>query len=134
MPVSRKKCKTSESQNRTSKSSILYNYCYFFYLPAITVSLRSYFPPVFGKSFSFLPLNFNSPLKWASSKIRSKDFVSWFCRCPFIFETDNTSAITHISSTEWWPFWGNCSWEWAANLFLYHSFDSFLTQKRGQYR
>lgn len=45
------------------------------YAPAKTVSLRLYFSPTLGKSFSFLPVNFNSPLKYASSNNLSKDLV-----------------------------------------------------------
>lgn len=39
----------------------------------MTVSLRLYLDMIFGKSFSFLQLSFNSPLSAASSKIRSSD-------------------------------------------------------------
>lgn len=79
------------------------------YSPAITVSVKSYLPPVRGKSFNFRLLSFSSPLKCASSKMRSSDFVSCVCMCPInpgwfcwamVFAwlpagTDNTFAILH---------------------------------------
>lgn len=53
--------------------------------------------PTFGKSFSFLPLSLSSPLKCASSRIRSRLLVSCFCMWPLMF--DATIAILHFSGT-----------------------------------
>lgn len=63
-------------------------------LPAITVSLKLYLSLAFGKSFSFLLLNFSSPLWLASSKIRSNDLVKGFWNCPFMPGT--ITAMVHF--------------------------------------
>lgn len=66
--------------------------------PAKTVSWRLYLLepvlPTFGKSFSFRPLSLSSPLKCASSRIRSRLLVSCFCMWPLMF--DATIAILHF--------------------------------------
>lgn len=68
----------------------------------MTVSWRSYLEapvlPIFGKSFSLRPLNFNSPLRCASSRILSKLLVSCFWMWQLIFVV--TIAILHFSSTK----------------------------------
>lgn len=49
------------------------------YVPAMTVSSKWYFPAVLGKSFNLRPLSRNSPLRCASSRMRSSERVNWFC-------------------------------------------------------
>lgn len=57
----------------------------------MTVSFKLYFPAAFGKSRSFRPLSFNSPLRWASSRIRSSDLVNWLgCCCCIWLILDKT--------------------------------------------
>lgn len=69
--------------------------------PAITVSCRLYLAapafPTFGKSLSLRPLSLSSPLRCASSRIRSRLLVSCFCMWPLMF--DATIAILHFSGT-----------------------------------
>lgn len=68
----------------------------------MTVSWRSYLEApvllIFGKSFNLRPLNFSSPLRWASSRILSKLLVSCFWMWQFIFVV--TIAILHFSGTK----------------------------------
>lgn len=71
----------------------------------MTVSLKLYLELAFGNSFNFLPLNFNSPLKWASSSILSKDLVNWLCICPLIFVANTAMSHCEWQHTHWFSFY-----------------------------
>lgn len=50
--------------------------------------------PTLGKSLSLRPLSLSSPLRWASSRIRSRLLVSCFCMGPLMFEDATIAMIT----------------------------------------